>query len=279
MGKRKALELLETVRDGEDGNTKSSSPIKTKQSTQLKYHFLTWNNYPPNGMEIIETNLRPFAQKAKFQEETGENGTPHIQGNFMMKAKKNRWEEFKCPPQCHWEKTRNIEAAFTYCGKDETRTGKTVSWGLPKPIINPLAGKELYAWQKEIEDLHTTEPDGRTINVICDIEGNKGKSVFTKYMYLKHKIVISKLGKYSDIMHLIFETDMDNVRMMIFDIPRAAGNNISYSAIESILDGLIASTKYEGGMKAFNPPHIVVFCNMEPKYEQCSQDRWNVKFI
>jgi len=39
---------------------------------------------------------------------------------------------------------------------------------------------------------------------------------------------------------------------------------------------MIYSSKYEGGYKLFNSPHVIVFANAEPKYEALSGDRWKV---
>lgn len=70
---------------------------------------------------------------------------------------------------------------------------------------------------------------------------------------------------------------MDECECVIFDIPRNQGNNVSYSAIESIKNGLICNTKYETGTKVFNSPKIMVFSNMAPDLESLSEDRWKIR--
>ena len=69
---------------------------------------------------------------------------------------------------------------------------------------------------------------------------------------------------------------MNAIRMVLIDVPRNLKNNVSYSAIECILNGMITNTKYETGLKVFNPPHVVVFSNYYPVMDKLSMDRWKI---
>jgi hypothetical protein len=114
-----------------------------------------------------------------------------------------------------------------YCSKD----GKITKYGFPAEI---KIIQNLYPYQKEIEDLCiNTEPDGRTCHWYWENNGNVGKSSFC----------------------------MDECRTIIIDIPRANQGHVSYNAIECILNGMITNTKYETGVKVFNPPHVICFAN------------------
>jgi len=42
---------------------------------------------------------------------------------------------------------------------------------------------------------------------------------------------------------------------------------------------MITNTKFETGVKVFNPPHIVVLSNEYPDTEKVSLDRWCIKEI
>ena len=72
---------------------------------------------------------------------------------------------------------------------------------------------------------------------------------------------------------------MVKTNLVVFDLPRNNGNKISYSALESIKNGLIVNTKYETGSKLFNSPHIIVFSNMQPDVTAMSGDRWVIKCL
>ena len=266
------MSQIETDRDGVDGNTNSSTPT-TKQSNQLKTWFFTYNNYTVDDIERIETVFKVIALKYRFQEETGTNGTPHLQGNVWLK-KSMRYSEFKLPKAIHWEKTRNETAAAAYCGKDATRTGKIFEFGFPKPV---KIISELRPYQKVIESIFMEEPDDRTVYWFWEPEGNVGKSAFCKYMCVKYGVLFCNGGKVGDLVNLVFNADMDTSKAVIWDIPRASKAGISYAAVEQIKNGLICNTKYETGNKVFNAPHIFIFANFPPQErENLSADRWCV---
>lgn len=255
-------------------NTDKAQIKPKKQPLQLKKYFFTWNNYPDNYEEILLKFGKEFCCKYIWQREIGKCGTKHIQGGIWL-WDKHRFTEFGLPVQIHWEPMRDEKKTIEYCSKDdETYDGGRVKYGFPKEI--KIIDK-LYPWQSEIEEIFFTEPDGRKIHWFYDYIGGKGKSKFCLYMAIKHKALVIQGGKLSDIMNIIFNTDMDEVNMVIIDVPRCNGNKVSYASIECILNGMITNTKFETGIKYFNPPHIVVFANSEPDTSKLSNDRWIIK--
>jgi len=67
------------------------------------------------------------------------------------------------------------------------------------------------------------------------------------------------------------------VKNILIDVSRQDYNKVSYSALESILDGYFFSSKYESGMVILpNNVNVTIFCNYEPDYNAMSMDRWNV---
>lgn len=74
-------------------NTKSS---QYKQGNQRINWCFTYNNYEKNEIYKITERLNEISKQYVFQEETGENGTPHLQGVISLK-KRMRWSEFKLP--------------------------------------------------------------------------------------------------------------------------------------------------------------------------------------
>lgn len=268
MTKRK----METLEIEGDGNT-IPPQSQNKRATQLKFHSFTWNNYPIDAVDTLETTFKPSAKRYVFQEERGAQGTPHIQGTIET-IKKMRSSEFYLPTQIHWEKTRNVEASFKYCAKQDSKIGETYSFGMPKPL---RLIQELRPWQQQVFDLIKNEcTDDRTINWYWDAEGNKGKTSFVKYCCATLNAIMLTYGKASDLINSIYNADMDKTNIIFLDIPRIGGNKVSYTAIESIKNGIIANTKYETGMKLFNSPHIVIFANEPPNTTSLSADRWNI---
>lgn len=254
------------------GNTNSSSGKRLNSS---KKWCFTFNNYT---QENIEQLLSCFIGSAKyiFQEETGENGTPHLQGAVEFDTKCRPLEKIKFTKKIHWEKCKDWKASVAYCSKEDTRTGKIyTNIRFPKPI---KVIKELYDWQKDLVDIVSKDPDDRTIYWIWDQDGNKGKSAFAKYLVVNHDAIILS-GKGNDCKYGIVKYCENNgvyPEIIIYDIPRTNIDFVSYEALESIKNGLFFSGKYESGQVVMNPPHIICFANSEPDTSKMSADRWKV---
>lgn len=264
MNEKDTLETLEILKNG---NTTSKS-----QSIQLYKWCFTFNNYEKNDIIEIKNTFNSICKKYVFQEETGENGTKHLQGSIWLN-KKMRPSEFKLSKKIHWEKMRNEKACENYCSKENTRTGEIFTLGFPKPL---KLITNLYPWQQNIKDICLTEPDDRTINWYWEPIGNIGKTQFIKYMIFHHKVLYCCKGKYADIINLAFNQDMNETDVVMFNLPKEDKAKISYSALECIKDGLICNTKFETGSKIFNSPHVFVFSNFPPDTEKLSKDRWNI---
>lgn len=256
------------------GNTKTKTRVRT---SEVKRYCFTLNNWSDAELSSIAETADKNNINYVIGKEKGEEGTPHLQGYVNLPVKKSMTSIIKLfdNKRIHWEPCKGSEAQnITYCTKDgDFRTNiKTLKPKKPIKIIT-----ELRPWQLEIEQLLNTEPDGRTINWYYESMGGIGKSSFCKYMYVKHKVLVIQGGKLADIMNMIFNTDMDDVTMIIIDIPRVNKNKVSYASIECILNGMITNTKYETGTKVFNPPHVIVFSNYAPDIDDTlSADRWKV---
>nr|WAE42447.1 MAG: replication associated protein [Cressdnaviricota sp.] len=267
--KSETSEILES--EG-DGNTKHP-PHTIKKPIQLMNYCFTLNNYNSEDISEIEKVFKSISKKYIFQEETGKEGTHHLQGSVWLK-KKMRFTEFKLNKKIHWEKMRNEIASEEYCGKAETRTGEIFKWGFPKKL-NII--ENLKPWQLKIEKIYLSEPDDRKIYWFWESKGGIGKSSFVKYLVYNYKCLFCDGGRKSDLINLVFNNDMDSCRCVIWDLPRNTGNKISYDTIESVKNGMVCNTKYETGIKLFNSPHIFVFSNEPPEEDKMSSDRWIIE--
>lgn len=256
-----------------------SSSGPTRRPNPAKHWSFTWNNYPDTWETDLQTALSSIAAYAA-QEETGENGTPHIQG--CLKAnQKIRPFNLGLPRTIHWEVSRGSwQDNLRYCTKEESRTGKTVTHNCAPPRSITII-QNLRPWQSKLETLLLGEPDERKIYWVWESTGNVGKSSFVKYMAVKHNnIVRGSDGKKSDIINLAFNTDWDSKTAMVIDLPRSYNGAIAFGAIEDIKNGYITNTKYETGEKVFATPHILIFSNYPPlDLSQVSADRWVIKEI
>jgi len=252
-----------------------ASPAPKKQQNARMHWFFTFNNYVSEDIIILRKVFDELCYMYAFQEEKGEEGTPHLQGIISMK-KRARWTEFGLPKEIHWEKPINVKDCYKYCTKELTRNGDVFvkNFSVPKPVKIIF---NLYEWQKDIVKIIQGPIDSRKVYWFWDEDGNIGKSALIKYCCVKFGVTFCCGGKYSDIMNLIFNTDMNMCDCVMFDIPRCNNGMISYSSIESIKNGLVCNTKYETGYKVFNSPHVVIFANCEPDLSMLSKDRWIIR--
>lgn len=99
-------------------------------SKRLRNFVFTWNNYP----EDHHSRLKEKREIAfiVYQEEVGENGTPHLQGYIELKnqtafSKVRKWFKW------HIEKRLGSQQeAIDYCSKSDTKVGETRTWGKKK---------------------------------------------------------------------------------------------------------------------------------------------------
>ncbi len=253
---------------GKSGNTRQISPAK--------HWVFTLNNHTQMNIDFIMQCSS--IDQLSMQEETGEQGTPHLQGYIKFKTKLRPLSVFRSSSiaaKAHWEKCKNISAAIEYTQKAETRTGRQFVKGLR--IVRPLKvlkREQLYPWQSKIVDMIETEPDDRTINWFWEDTGSIGKSALVRYLVINHSALLVA-GKGADIKFLICGQKQPP-DIIIYDIPRTAERYVDYCALEEIKNGLFCSSKYESKMYVMNSPHILCFANFGPDFEALSEDRWNI---
>ncbi len=258
---------------------KSAKRRRTTVDLRSRHWFLTWNNYAEQAIRIL---LALGAKNYAFQEEKASTGTPHLQGVFSFQHAK-KWSQLnnKCDGKAVWAVCRNVAAAKRYCQKEETRNGRQWIQGYKmgrKKVKDPLEGKKPYNWQQDIIDMIQEEPDDRKIYWYWSNRGCIGKSALVKHLVMAEDAVYCG-GRFQDAFYAIkAEVEkVGDVQVVLFDLPRAMGNKISYTAMEGIKNGLIFNSKYESGKVLFNTPHIFVLANYEPDLDQMSNDRWVVK--
>lgn len=270
-------ETLETI-ETTGGNTKK--PQSSSQPNQCMHWCFTWNKYNLSDIETLETLFKHICHKYCFQEETGANGTPHLQGVISLK-KKSRWTEFGLPKEIHWEKCQHLTKAYLYCSKKETRTGGVFAFNYELPYTIELPS--LYKWEKDLLEILVKEPDDRTLYWIHEPNGCAGKTTFQKYVFTHFDGCVVLSGKGADMKNGIVnfvKNSGKTPRIVLINIPMSVDMSyVSYTGIEEIKDMFFFSGKYEGGMVCGKNPHVVIFSNREPDYNECAKDRWKVRNI
>ena len=247
---------------------------KQKQEIQCKNICITVNNPVLEQKSKLLEYFKKYCEKYVLGDEIGINGTPHLQGAFVLKNKDRFSGIFKkLGFTCHLEKMKgNWKQQVEYCSKEK------LIINFPNEIddkeLDCLSFEQLYDWQLNILDLIKQKANNRIIHWYWESKGNAGKTSFTRYLAIKHNACIIQKGKYADIMNHVYMTK--NLELFIIDVPRSSGKNVSYNAMESIKGGLIFNSKYETGQKIINSPHIIVFANEAPDTSKLSSDRWNI---
>lgn len=251
----------------EDGNTKSSSGGANKRESGKIHWFLTlkWNHgihYPL--FNNMSSWLAIHCTRAIYQLERGDTtGYDHLQLQLSLK-KKQRFEWFKhhLSPIVHCEITRNIDAAYDYCSKAETRI-----WGpriYPEPLetamVDEMEGLTFKPWQTFIKTILDHKPHPRFIYWFYDPGFGAGKTTFTKHLYVRYPVAFFQAAKKTDI-----ACAWKKEPICVFNFTMSREDKISYDAMESLKDGAVFSSKYESGAKMHSRPTLIVFANWPPK--------------
>lgn len=138
--------------------------------------------------------------------------------------------------------------------------------------IERLIDFHAYPWQSKVIEYVSGPVHSREVLVILDRQGGAGKSMLAKHLADTRDVAVLTTGKHADIAYAY-----KGQGVCIFDFPRCMGEErVPFSIIEQIKNGMMFSGKYESGLKRFNPPHVLIFCNWEIDYSQMSDDRWVV---
>lgn len=254
-----------------EGNTNSVAQNRISSS---KYWCFVLNHWNGSDVSILLDELEN--EKYVFVSEVGKKGTPHLQG-FVQFRSKTRPSEKVSLKKIHWEKCKGTYwQNVNYCTKTDGE--RWTNMELKKPIEDYFKF-EYKDWQKDIIDIINGPVDRRKIYWYWESVGGVGKSVFTRHLVLK-KMADYVCGKRDD-MKLIVSDKLEkyDINALIIDIPRNQGNNISYTFIEEIQNGMFSSGKYESKNVIFNVPHLIVFANFPPARGEdlMSENRWVVK--
>lgn len=241
-------------------------------------------------------------------------GRVHVQGCFYLgnaRSLSGLLKSFVGSPleRAHLEPTRAYEAARKYCGKEDTRCEEFArcSMGSPPESVGGRRGggvvvqlrkrraeptdyfEEAKAteWQRKCLEVVDGEVDRRAVWWFWGQRGNVGKSTLARHLvgfrFRDRAILVG--GAAGDIRFGVYsfltggkdgKEDEKDLRVVVIDVPRTNAGHVSYQAIEDIKNGAMFSTKYESGMCLFEPPHVIVFANVQPEYDKLSKDRWQV---
>lgn len=268
-----------------EGVILNSLPLarKSKQGPERKNHFFTYFYEDSSEFDSIVKELKNAAYRGKVQSEIcPTTGKKHLQGMVWCKYK-CRDTKFKTLKGAHFEKLKDEWDTANYCNKDESHDNVfRISWGFMEPkYVEEI--EQLFDWELEILDILNGVPDKRTIYWFWEPDGCRGKTTFQKYIFTHMEKCIVLSGKSDDmkngVIQFINQNNGATPKIVLINIPKVNKGHVSYCGLEQIKDMFFFSGKYEGGMVCGPCPHVLIFSNDEPAYDNMSNDRWVVKQI
>lgn len=260
----------DTVKHSEQGNTSYSC-------SRSRTWCFTLNNYENNDITFFTDTLN--TEKYVFQEECGENNTPHLQGVVYFKNARTFNQMKQLHSKVHWEITKSFKHSVNYCSDITKRKGRlfTNDVNIPQPLKLICNENNLFTYQRELYNMLKDEPDDRSIIWCWEEDGNVGKTQFLKFILhiFKDFSYLCTGGKANDITSQILKMKFDP-KIFVMDLPRTTEGKVSYNGIEQVKNGLVSSAKYEGGFRLFNSPHVLILANFPPDIEKLSYDRWKI---
>ena len=232
--------------------------------------------------------MRTYCKRWCFQKESGaETGYVHYQCRISLISKKrlNNMITWMASTMTGVHVTATSNPTFYagnefYVMKEDTRIEGP--WSDREDINMTKIPSRLRAeptwrpWQKQVLDIAAEEPNDRTINVIYDCVGKKGKSFLTLWMMSRNMCErIPQQKDARDIMRMVM--NLPKRKTYFIDLPRGTSHrdqHTIYAAIEEIKNGYCYDDRYSFKREMFEPPHVFVFTNSYPDLSLLSRDRW-----
>lgn len=117
----------------------------------------------------------------------------------------------------------------------------------------------------------------RAVLWVVDRTGGKGKSYLARYLHFVYGFeLFDGVTSAKDIAPML---NVSRLLGVIFDVTRTDASHFSYTTLEQVKNGYVCSGKYQGYIKRFDPPKVIVLANFEPERHQLTEDRWDIHII
>lgn len=142
----------------------------------------------------------------------------------------------------------------------------------------PVKSHPFRPWQKDLDERLKKPPHDRDVVFIVDFVGNQGKTWFAKQYRAKNpeETQYMETGKKADMSYALANVGK---RVLFVNVSRKQVENIQYSFLEAVKDGVIFSPKYESMTKYIHPMHVIVMMNEMPDPVGLSKDRYDIVIL
>lgn len=260
----------------------------------------TWVSQKTDGalktqVKAMKRFLRGVAESWTFQlERSPTTGSLHFQGRVTLTKRMRRSQVQTKLVDClskaaHWshEVAGGEEASLAYCTDPTKRSPGEYSgpWSSDpaiEPYIPPQFRGTPNGFQSEV--LSRLDAQGtRKILCVVDARGNIGKSWLSGYLGARGEglTIPSSKSDSNALLEYVHSFVAKNPRKqwtLMLDVPRSMVDRnwaAWLAAVESIKNGVVHDTRYQGRVAYFHWPKIVIFTNAKPPTACLSADRWD----
>lgn len=250
-----------------------SSPSKRKRTPLARYWCSGVFNYT---LEQMKTHFQDKVEKAIFAKEVcPTTGRDHLQCYFDFGKRIRPHDKFP-DLDIFWIKCKGSEEQNEkYCMKEGNqilRIGKFDSdFKLRREHLRP-------SQVCIVDDLlvPVDQRFNRELKWYWEREGGWGKTILYTYLIDNHKTVLTG-GNEADMLRAVTAyIEKEGYPEIIIVNQTFAKDLISYNGLESLLDGVFFSSKYESAFVRFPRCRIAVFANHPPDEDKMGANRFDV---
>jgi len=179
------------------------------------------------------------------------------------------------------------EALVKHCKAPSHAPGIIALFGKKEQaMVSDLENLPLLDWQTRLVEELNAPAGNRKVVWFFDKIGASGKTSLAKHLMVTDPRRFYVTNSTPSNYH--FGTIVKNAieggwnphgGCLFINLARGCVEKDIYQAIESIKDGLITATKYQGGTLVFSSPHVIVLSNECPNVGRLSKDRWDIRII
>lgn len=268
--------------------TGSDSETESDSESDCESVATEYNDYSGDDESDYSSDCSNRSDRSEYDEE--DEGYIHWQGKISLMKRKRKCELISLlktndlyMQRAHFSpSSNNALGNIFYVMKLDTRVDGPWSDTDEKPIPVPVQLRNietLYPWQQEVIDRSLYCWNPRTINVLYDPTGNKGKTILTLYCKVNRildcKLVPCILQSFMDLNQAVMSQPVGG--MYFVDMPRSLPKNkmAEFMAfVETLKNGYVFDTRYKFTERIFNSPVVWLFSNMVIDKALLSGDRW-----
>lgn len=263
-----------SVSETDEGNKNSQSPPKVKRQILGKYWCSAVFNYELDQLDQeFKNDVKKFVA---YKEICPTTNNIHYQC-FWDFGKRIRPSEKYKHLNIKWIYCKGgLESNVEYCSKDNSKECLKIGYC---PTNWKVTESDLFKKQKFWADFIMRPVNckwNRSLLWFVDEKSEWGKTALMKYLFDNYDDIVVTGGNESDMLHCVATQSENSFPRVIMCNLTYGKNKVSYNGLESLLDGIFFSGKYESGFVRFPCCQVVVFANFRPDVTKMGSNRFKI---